>query len=130
MNGLRQLAASASLSELLRLGRLSCLLHAHALRHVSKKKTKTNTNKQKNRQTVGRGSVGRAAGRWRSTQGVEATAAIGGPGAVYHVPEATGLDRPHHTTFITASGHEVDLRRICTRDVKAQATVESELALV
>ena len=39
---MRQLAASVSLSELLRLGCLSCLLHAHALRHVSKKTTKTN----------------------------------------------------------------------------------------
>ena len=48
MNGMRQLA-SVCLSELLRLGCLSslpCLLHAHALRHVSKKTTKTKTTKQ------------------------------------------------------------------------------------
>ena len=36
---------------------------------------------------------------------------------------------PHHTTFVTANGHEVDLRQICPRYVKAQATVDSELAL-
>ena len=49
VNGMRQLAASVSLSELLRLGCLSCFscpLHARALRHVSKKKTNTKTNKQ------------------------------------------------------------------------------------
>ena len=54
VNGMRQLAASVRLSELLRLGCLSCfscLLHAHALRHGSEKKTKTKTNKQTNKQT-------------------------------------------------------------------------------
>ena len=30
---------------------------------------------------------------------------------------------------VTANGHEVDLRQICPRDVKAQAMVDSELAL-
>ena len=30
---------------------------------------------------------------------------------------------------VTAKGHEVDLRQICPRDVKAQAMVDSELAL-
>ena len=43
VNGMRQLAASVSLSELLRLGSLLFSLHAHALRHVSKKTTKTKT---------------------------------------------------------------------------------------
>ena len=32
-------------------------------------------------------------------------------------------------TFVAASGYEVDLRHICPRDVKAQAMVDSELAL-
>ena len=53
MSGMRQLAASVSLSELLRSGCLaclSCLLHAHAVRHVSKKKTKTKTNRQTDKQ--------------------------------------------------------------------------------
>ena len=36
---------------------------------------------------------------------------------------------PHHTTFVTARGHEVDLRQICLRDVKAQARVDSDLEL-
>ena len=36
---------------------------------------------------------------------------------------------PHHTTFVTANGHEVDLRQICARDVAAQAPVDSEMAL-
>ena len=58
--------------------------------------------------SVGRGSVGRAAGRRRSTQGMEATAATGGPeafleqgqwpdGCHHHVLEAAGLDMasPH-----------------------------------
>ena len=40
-----------------------------------------------------------------------------------------GWSWPHHTTFVTANGHEIDLRQICPRDVKAQALVDSELAL-
>ena len=40
-----------------------------------------------------------------------------------------GHGLPHHTTFITAAGHEVHSRKICPRDVKAQATVDSKLAL-
>ena len=40
-----------------------------------------------------------------------------------------GWSWPHHTTLITANGHELDLRQICPRDVKSQAMVDSELAL-
>ena len=36
---------------------------------------------------------------------------------------------PHHTTFVTASGHEVDLRETCSMDVMAQARVDRNLAL-
>ena len=53
--------------------------------------------------SVGRGSVGRAAGRYRFAQGLETTAAIGGPESVveqgqwsdrrhHHVPDAAGMD--------------------------------------
>ena len=41
----------------------------------------------------------------------------------------TGPGGDHHTTFVKANGHEIDLRQICPRDVKAQAMVDSELAL-
>ena len=40
-----------------------------------------------------------------------------------------GWSWPHHAVFITANGHELDLRQICPRDVKSQAMVDSELAL-
>ena len=55
---------------------------------------------------------------------------VAGPtGAIIMCLRQLGWTWPHHTTFVTASGHEVDLRQICPRDVKAQATVDSELAL-
>ena len=55
---------------------------------------------------------------------------VSGPtGAITMCLRQLGWTWPHHTTFVTASGHEVDLRQICPRDVKAQATVDRELAL-
>ena len=55
---------------------------------------------------------------------------VSGPtGAIIMCLTQLGWTWPHHTTFVTASGHEVDLRQICPRDVKAQATVDSEIAL-
>ena len=55
---------------------------------------------------------------------------VSGPtGAKIKCLRQLGWTWPHHTTFVTASGHEVDLRQICSRDVKAQAAVDSELAL-
>ena len=55
---------------------------------------------------------------------------VSGPtGAIVMFLRQLGWTWPHHTTFVTASGHEVDLRQICPRDVKAQTTVDSELAL-
>ena len=48
---------------------------------------------------------------------------VSGPmGAIIMCLRQLGWTWPHHTTFVTASGHEVDVRQICTRDVKAQAT--------
>ena len=41
-----------------------------------------------------------------------------------------GWTWPHHTTFVTANGHEVDLRQICPRDVEAQATVGQRVGAV
>ena len=74
----------------------------------------------------GGSSVGRAAGRCRFAQGLEK---VSGPtGAIIMCSRQLGWTWPHHTTFVTASGHKVDLRQICRRDVKAQATVDSELA--
>ena len=55
---------------------------------------------------------------------------VSGPtGAIIMCLRQLGWTWPHHTTFVTASGHEVDLRQICPREVKVQATVDSELAL-
>ena len=89
---------------------------------------------------MGRGSLGRAAGRRRSAQGLETTATTGGPEAVveqgqwpdgchHSVSEAVGMDMASPHDLRHCNGHEVDLRQICPRDVKAQATVDSELAL-
>ena len=91
------------------------------------------------KRSVGRGSVGRAAGRCRFAQCLETTATIGGLEAVveqgqcpdrrHHVPEAAGMDSGRtHTTFFTARGHEVDSRQTCPMDVKAQARADRELA--
>ena len=40
-----------------------------------------------------------------------------------------GWTWPHHATFITASGYVINLRETCPMDVKAQAKVDSDLAL-
>ena len=40
-----------------------------------------------------------------------------------------GWSWPNHALFVTANGHELDLRQICSRDVKSQAMVDSELTL-
>ena len=53
----------------------------------------------------------------------------GSTGAIIMCLRQLGLTSPHHTAFVTANWHEVDLRQICPRDVKAQATVDSELVL-
>ena len=69
---------------------------------------------------VGRGGLGRTAGRRRAAQGVEAAATAGGmnplwsrvsgpTGAIIMCLRQLGWTWPHHTTFITASGHEIDL---------------------
>ena len=36
---------------------------------------------------------------------------------------------PHHTTFVAASGHELDLREHSPMNVMAQARVDSDLGL-
>ena len=55
---------------------------------------------------------------------------VSGPtGAIIMCLRQLERSRPHHTTFITANGHELDVRQICPRDVKSQAMVDSELAL-
>ena len=55
---------------------------------------------------------------------------VSGPtGAVIMCLRQLGWTWPHHTIFVTAQGHEVVLRQICFRNVKAQAMVDSELAL-
>ena len=54
---------------------------------------------------------------------------VSGPtGAIIMCMRQLGWTWPHHTTFVTASGHEMDLRQTCHMDVKAQC-VDSELAL-
>ena len=68
----------------------------------------------------------RAAGRRGTAQGMETAATTGGPETSVEQSQWTW---PHHTTFVTASLHEVDLRETCFMDVKAQATVDSDLAL-
>ena len=50
-------------------------------------------------------------------------------GAIITCLKNLGWTWPHHTSFVTASGHEVDLREVCPTDVKAQARVNSALAL-
>ena len=55
---------------------------------------------------------------------------VSGPtGAIIMCLRQTGWTWPHHTTFVVASGHEVDIRQIRPRHVEAQAAVDSELAL-
>ena len=55
---------------------------------------------------------------------------VSGPtGAIVMCLRQLGWTWPNHTTFVIAKGHELDLRQICFRNVKAQAMVDSELAL-
>ena len=53
---------------------------------------------------------------------------VSGPtGAIIMCLRQLGWTWPHHATFITASGHEIDLYETCPIDVKAQSRVDSDL---
>ena len=55
---------------------------------------------------------------------------VSGPtGATIMCLRQLGWTWPHHTTFVTSNGHLIDLRETCPMDVKAQAGVDSDLAL-
>ena len=55
---------------------------------------------------------------------------VSGPtGATIMCLRQLGWTWPHHTNFVTTSGHSIDLRETCPMDVKAQAGVDSDLAL-
>ena len=56
---------------------------------------------------------------------------VAGPtGAIIMCLKQLGWSWPHHTTFVTTNGHEIDLRQICPRDVKAQALVGQRIGAV
>ena len=53
----------------------------------------------------------------------------GSTGAIIMCLRQLGWTWQHHTTFVTANGHELDLQETCPVNVMAQARVDSDLAL-